>query len=149
MASLIVAIISAVIALISVIISIIAIITTKKINKINMKSRYFQIIFDVYLVKKIPEARTYIRFDTNGRLDDFQNLIDVVSEMRNNATFFKYDNKEFFDKLKEKTQNLENYLVDCSNKQTDNEEQADIYSEIAKKTTEIYGCISDYYMGLK
>ena len=45
------------------------------------------------------------------------------------------------------TQDLENYLVECGNKKSDNEEQAGIYKEISKKTTNVYSCIDDYYMG--
>lgn len=152
MASLIVAIVSAVIAGISAGISIFSCIynnkQTKKINNINIKSRYFEKIFDDFLIYKIPEARKYIRFNEEGHLDDFQNLIDELSEMRKSASFFRFDNKEFFDKLKLVTQELENYVSDCGNKSFDNEEQANVYKEIADKTMRVYACISDYYLGL-
>ncbi len=152
MASLIVAIISAVIAGISAGISVFSCIynnrQTKRINNINIKARYFEKIFDDYLIYRIPEARKYIRFNENGSLDDFQKLIDELSGMRNSATFFKFDNKTFFEDLKAVTQDLENYLSDCGNKTFDNEEQADIYQEIANKTMKIYSCISNYYLGL-
>lgn len=152
MASLIMAIVSAVIAGISAAISIVSCIynnkQTKKINNINIKSRYFEKIFDEYLIYKIPEARQYIRFNEKGHLDDFQKMIDELSGMSKSASFFRFDNKEFFNKLKSVTQELENYLSDCGNKSFDNEEQANVYKEIADRTIKVYACISDYYLGI-
>lgn len=152
MESLIVSIISVIIAAISAVISIISCIynskQTKKINNINIKSRYFEKIFDDFLIYKVPEARNYIRFDENGKLADYQKYIDVLSDMRKAASFFKYDNNEFFKKLKDVTQNLENYLSDCGNNVFENDEQADVHRQIAEKTMVVYSCISDYYLGV-
>ena len=144
--------ISALIAGISAVISFVSCVynnrQTKKINNINIKSRYFEKIFDDYLIYKIPESRKYIRFDENGKLDDFQKLIDELCNMRKNASFFKYDNNEFYGNLKRLTQDLENYLVDCGNHSFENDEQANVYTKISEKTTKIYGCISNCYLGL-
>ena len=152
MVTFIVSIVSTSIAAISMLISIVSCVynskQTKKINNINIKSRYFEKIFDDFLIYKVPEARNYIRFDENGKLADYQIYIDVLSAMRKSASFFKYDNAEFFKKLKEVTQNLENYLSDCGNKEFENDEQADVHKQIAERTMLVYSCISNYYLGM-
>lgn len=121
---------------------------TKKMNNLNIKARYFEKIFDDYLIYKIPEARMYIRFNESGKLDDFQKLIDILCEMRKAALFFKFDNKSFYSDLKSSTQELEDYLSKCGNRKFDYEEQADIHKIIGEKMTAIYACISNCYLGI-
>ena len=140
-------VISIVSIVISLIFSVFTCIQTKKINNINIKSKYYAKIFDKYLIYKIPNARDYLRFNEEGKLDDYSTLLDVICKMRNSAQFFKYDNREFYNKLKEVTQALEDTLVLYGNKAYENDEQADAFKDISDKTNAIYKCISDNYLG--
>ena len=44
----------------------------KRLNTINMRAKYFNSIFDEYLITKIPEARKYLRFSDNKLVDSQQ-----------------------------------------------------------------------------
>ena len=64
------------------------------------------------------------------------------------ASFFRYDNKQFYQELKKVTQDLENYLAQCGNEKCENEDQAEVYKIIGEKTTKVYSCVSNYYLGM-
>ena len=57
--------IAIVVSVISIIVSAIAAHVANKqnlrLNRINMKARYYEKIFDEYLIRKIPQARKYLR----------------------------------------------------------------------------------------
>ena len=75
----IIAIIISVIAILaSVICAVITFIQNYKINKINMKARYYNKIFDSYLIEKIPMSYRYLIFRDN-KLSDSDKISDVLS----------------------------------------------------------------------
>lgn len=150
MGELIVSIIAAIIAGISIIISVVSARTSvkqnQKLHEIDMKAHYYSDVFDEYLLKKIPLARQYLRF--NGEvLVDGQNFADTLSDMLKAALYFKYDHAVFYEELKEKTQNLEDYILQTGNKKINAADHGDIYKEIQTKLEDIYKCINKYYVG--
>lgn len=152
MASIILSIISLIFAAASVGFTIYSYLDTKerekKDNIVNYKSRYFQIVFDDYLLYEIPERRQYIRFNEENKLDDFQGLIDCLSELRVSALYFKYDNNDFYKELKEITQEIEDYLSECGNKSYDKEDQYQVFGNINEKVSYLYSYINEKYLGL-
>ncbi len=148
MQSTIISIISVVIAAISAGISIYTNMQNRKINSINIKARYFEKIFDKYLIEEIPKTRDYIRFTNEGYLEDFQPLVGTLSDMVKKANFFKYDNRNFYNNLKNKTRDLEDYLTQCGNRTYEYDEQSEVHKKISDMTMEVYSCISNYYLGL-
>lgn len=117
-----------------------------KLNRINMKARYYEKIFDEYLIKKIPQARKYLRFDKN-RLVDSQQLSEALSALLNDSLYFKYDDREFYKKLKQLIQEIEDYVLECGNSVYEPEEQAQVYIEIQNKLEKLYRYINDNYTG--
>ena len=93
---------SAVIAVISMLVTVVIFRLNynqaKRISEITLKSNYYNKIFDAYLIEKIPAARKYIRFQ-NDRLVDTNELVNVLTDMRRDALYFKYSNKSFYNKL--------------------------------------------------
>lgn len=152
MESIIVSIISVVIAGIALGFSIFSHVRMEKqndrIKNVSIKAKYFETIFDSFLIKAVPEKRSLIRFDERGYLADFQPLIDELSEMRNAAMYFRYDNKGFFDELKESIRNVEDFLSDEGNREHDTDEQMETMMEIANRIARLYACINKYYLGL-
>lgn len=118
-----------------------------KLNRINMKARYYEKIFDEYLIKKIPQARKYLRFDNNNRLVDSQQLSEALSALLNDSLYFKYDDREFYKKLKQFIQEIEDYVLECGNSVYEQEEQAQVYIEIQNKLEKLYRYINDNYTG--
>ena len=121
---------------------------TERIKNINIKAKYFEAIFDDYLIRLIPEKRALIWFNQQGNLADFQPLIDTLSEMRNSAAYFRFENKKFYDSLKTSIRDVEDFLSDAGNHKYEKEDQADIYKKIAEKISNVYACINKYYLGL-
>ena len=141
---------SAVIAVISMLVTVVIFRLNynqaKRISEITLKSNYYTKIFDAYLIEKIPAARKYIRFQ-NDRLVDTNELVNVLTDMRRDALYFKYSNKSFYNKLKEITQKIEDYIMNCGNRNLEPEEQAGVFLEIHKMISELYSVIDEAHMG--
>lgn len=118
----------------------------KRLNNINMRAKYFNTIFDDYLITKIPEARKYLRFN-NNKLVDSQKLCDVLTELLNAALYFRYENKEFYNEIKNRIQKIEDYVMECGNKTFEQEEQGEVFTKIHNNLEALYTCISDNYIG--
>lgn len=135
---------SLIIAIISLVISFFQ---NKKINSLNLQSRYFEKIFDEYLIKKIPESRKYIKYH-NDRLVDADRLIDTTDELKKDSLYFKYSNKEFYEKLKKNIDDLGVFLTACSNRnESDLDQQVKNLLEIGEKIESIYKLINKYSTG--
>lgn len=135
---------SLIIAIISLVISFFQ---NRKINSLNLQSRYFEKIFDEYLIKKIPESRKYIKYH-NDRLVDADRLIDTTDELKKDSLYFKYSNKDFYEKLKKNIDDLGVFLTACSNRnEPDLDQQAKNLLEIGEKIESIYKLINKYSTG--
>lgn len=142
---------SFILAVVSFVVSIISIITSfnqnQKINSLNLQSRYFEKIFDKYLIEEIPKARAYIRYHHN-KLADVNKLVDTLDELKKSSLYFKYSNKEFYQKLKESIDDLGQFLTDCSNNsEPDLDQQSQNMLEIGNKIASIYKLINTYSTG--
>jgi len=142
---------SLIISIAAFLVSIIAIIVTfcqnKSITTLNLQSRYFEKIFDKYLIEKIPKARTYIQY-INNRLVDADKLIDVLDNVKSDSLYFKYNNNKFYESLKSNIDDLGKFLSECSNiDESDQDKQADNIKEIGNKITNIYQIINTYSTG--
>lgn len=131
---------------ISIITAIIEYVWNKAINITNLESEFYKNIYFDYLMKKIPEARQEIRYN-NGKVCDVVKLTDVLNDMRQDSLFFKYKDKGFYNSLKQKLQNLEDYLVKSNDKEMDADDFVEFNSEINCKIEEIYDFIMKKYKG--
>lgn len=119
---------------------------TRHINNTNSMAKYYNEIFDEYLIDKIPSSREYIRFK-EGSLKDFRQLTDTLDSMAKKALYFKYSNQKFYRNLKKKIESFEDYLADCGNHKYDQDEQSEIILEIGKRIEDLYCCINNSYQG--
>lgn len=76
------------------------ILNSRKINKTNLESAFYNEIFFEHLIKHIPIARSGIIFK-NGHLDkrSAQILSQRISSLRKKMLYFKFRKKKFFDIL--------------------------------------------------
>ena len=118
----------------------------RAINATNLESEFYKEIYFQYLMKKIPKARQEIRFNEN-KIQDVESLIDTLNNVRQDSLFFKYKDKQFYIKLKDELQSLEDYLVSISNKKMDSDEFSIANTEINKKIELIYEIIMKKYKG--
>lgn len=145
-----VSIVAVVLSFFSILVALVSAVITyrqnSKLNNINMRAKYFNSIFDEYLITKIPEARKYLRFADNTLVDG-QQLCEVLSQLLNDALYFRYENNEFYKALKIKAQAVEDYVMESGNKTYVQEEQGIVFNTIHEKLAELYKCINDNYIG--
>lgn len=143
-------IIAIVLSALSIISSIICFIITflqnKKINKINMNARIYSEIFDEFLIERIPKARTYLRFESNKLVDSDQ-LSDTLADLLNTILYFRYADKKFYELLHSQIQDIEDFVLECGNKQFVQEEQGRVFDQIQEKLEKLYKIVNDNYIG--
>jgi len=122
------------------------IITTNKNNRINIDKDAFNIIFNADLIKEIPQARKYIKFNAKNELTGIKILTQKLHGLLKDALYFNYHAKMFYDELDGKIQELDDYLTNNSMKKFEGSRQIkvlqcvdslieDLYSIIYKKKT--------------
>lgn len=143
--------IATVLSVIAIIVSIIVAIKENRLqtdlNRINLESEYFNDIYKEHLIYKIPKARGYITFDASGKLIGTDKLIEELQQLRQDSLYFHYNKRDFYNKLKEEIQTLEDYLVKSADKQFVGEDYENIFRYITECINVIYKTISDGYLG--
>ena len=143
----IIAIIISVIAILaSVICAVITFIQNYKINKINMKARYYNKIFDSYLIEKIPMSYRYLIFRDN-KLSDSDKISDVLSDLLKDILYFKCADRKFYEVLKKSIEEIEDYILECGNRQFIQDEQGKVFENIQEKLENLYAIINNSYIG--
>lgn len=128
-----------ILSIIAILVSIFEIYNNARLNKTNIKSEYFSQIYYDYLFNQIPDARKQIRID-NGRFIGFEKLQDAVTDMVSKSEFFKFANERFYNKLKKKCIDLEDFLLNTANKK--NIQLSSPCNEVDKKIKKIYKYIN-------
>lgn len=118
----------------------------QRINRINLEAKFYEDIFDDFLVDKLPNARNKLVYN-NNIISGADTLIDVLNELRRKSIFFKYRDVKFYDELVELLHNFEDELVRKSDKHLDSDEYCK-FTEYVKSTMEkIYFVIITKYTG--
>ncbi len=139
-------IISLIAILASVICAVIAFIQNYKINKINMKAGYYNKIFDSYLIEKIPMSYRYLIFKDN-KLSDSDKISDVLSDLLKDILYFKCADRKFYEVLKKSIEEIEDYILECGNRQFIQDEQGKVFENIQEKLENLYAIINNSYIG--
>ena len=139
-------VISAIISGLAILVSIYAASTANKSAAAAIRSANCSTIFDEYLIKKIPRARTALDFGGDGYLRNGNKFCDILSEMNVSALFYKYDDNEFFVELTKQSGNLEDMIVEAGNHPTD---QKKFRQDIQSSLESIYKLIDKKRTGQK
>lgn len=134
---------------ISIIVAIITFSSNAKKQRTELESVYFKEIYQKILIKDIPEARGYVRFDGENKLRETDKLIAELKNILQISRYFLYNDKEFYNELKYNVQQLEDYLVENTDKQFNSEDIVEVYKEIHERLENIYKVISNGYLGKK
>ncbi|MGE7753236.1 hypothetical protein [Lysinibacillus fusiformis] len=145
-AALIVSIIAAIIALV---VAYIQHIREHSINQTNLEAVYFNEIYKEYLIKRIPSSRKYIHIDMYGVLKDTDKIRNELNNIRQDSLYYLYNDEVFYKELKNKCQNLEDYLISCSANPLVGEEQTDFHNKLQSDLKEIYRIINNKFLGKK
>ncbi len=139
-----------ILSIIAILVSIISFICTfyqaNKHNTINLKSRFYEKIFDEYLTEKIPEAMRKIYYDNNtNRLSDADNIRQVLSDLKKECLFFKYSDQKFYKSLIKLINDLEQEISNkLNNPESDNQAQSENILKIGNKVGKIYKYILNH-----
>lgn len=117
-----------------------------KINRKNLEVDYFNEIYKVHLIRNIPNARKYIRFDKEGHFLDIDNMCNVLKNIRTDSLYYYYNDNKFYNKLKEQAQKLEDFLISNYGKEFFGDEQTDLLKALQDELKEIYRIINDKYI---
>ena len=139
-------VISAILSGVAILVSIYAASTANKSAAAAIRSANCSTIFDEYLIKKIPRARTALDFGGDGYLRNGNKFCDVLSEMNVSALFYKYDDNEFFVELTKQSRNLEDMVAEAGNHPTD---QKKFWQDIQSSLESIYKLIDKKRTGQK
>ena len=134
-------------SIISLILSIRSLHQNKKINRTNLYARIYNNRFDVFLVKRIPQAHNYLRFNNENKLVDAEELSKVLTDLIRDTLYFRYANKKFYDALCNQIKEIEDYVLECGNKCYFQEEQAEVFYKIYEKLEKLYNIINKNYIG--
>lgn len=141
---------SDIIAILAIIISIYTCnsqISFAKTNSVkNLESIYFNAIFKDILIYKIPKAQKKIYINESGKIQDDSDFIKLLNEIRNKSLYFKYTDKDFYDRLVKKLQDLEDYIVNRGNKQI--LDRNIFLQSINEKVEDLYRLLIEYYKNL-
>ena len=114
------------------------IINNVKTNAVNLQSVICEKVFDKFLIEDIPQARRFLKFDSKNNLTGGEKLNNVLVDIRNSSLYFRYNDRNFYDKLDEKLTELEDYLTNLMNKVHETTKHAEIYNKIDEMIKEIY-----------
>lgn len=117
---------------------------SKKLNKINIESEYFDKVYTDFLMIKLPEARLKISYVDN-KIKGIDDYIDVLRDMRKKSIYFKFANNNFYNSLLRKIQELEDLIILGNN----NQDYGKFVSKFDEKEKNIYKCICNGHLGKK
>lgn len=119
--------------------------SSKKINKVNLESKYYEKIFDEILLYEIPKARNYF-VHIGGKLEGTNKLQQAMISLRKKSLFFKYKDLEFYVELSGMCMDIEDYLFNSEGVMTKEEYEKFEY-QIDNKLEGLYNLISNQSVG--
>lgn len=139
-----------VLSIIAIVISVIAIgfefFGSQRINRINLEAKFYEEIYNDFLLEKIPCARNKLTYN-NNIISGTEELIDVLNEIRRKSLFFKYRDEKYYEKLCKYLQDFEDELVKKSDVSLDNEQFCTFTKYVNDSLEEIYNIIISKYTG--
>lgn len=146
----IIALLALIIAAFSFGISIYNAIVQKRINTVNLEAKYYEKIFDKYLLDIIPEKLNNLKFENKKLNKNYTELIDVMMEMIYEAKYFQFSNPLFYKELEFKIKEFEDFILKISNKyNVSTSEQLKKLNEIEEEVTKIIKFIIDNHYKIK
>ncbi|EPE2380652.1 TPA: hypothetical protein ACF3TQ_000623 [Enterococcus faecium] len=118
-----------------------------KSNKITAEIDFFKSIFHEHLLKNIPEARSRIQRLTGGKIEGIDGLANILNSLRQDALFFKYKDKKFYNKLKDSLQTLEDKITVID--KLDEERYDEFKLKLNKDIENIYALILNKEAGIE
>lgn len=133
-------VISNVIALVALAISLYGAIREHTTEKRSHEFDIFRDVYQEFLVKRLPEARSQISITQSGAVSGTDNFINELISLRKASIYFQYTEPEFYEDLRKKLWALEDYLIMLPTPFV-GEPRTDFDREMNKKLMAIYHCL--------
>ncbi len=120
-----------------------------KVNTVNIEAEYCTDIFKKYLVEKIPEARIYLEYNGDGRLNiGYRKVTAALKEFYKDIRYYFYRDKLFYRELSQELINLEELIMNERNKGYVSACDQDIFlQDIDKRFRKVYKMVLDKHKG--
>ena len=115
-------------------------------NRVNLEAEYFRELYMESLLYCLPESRKYIRFHEK-KLVDIDKMLKELNAIRQKSLYFLYSDPDFYNCVKSTTQDLEDYLIQTSQKIIESEDEKDVLQTIQNKIETIYKTLNRKYIG--
>lgn len=135
---------SNVFALIALVLSVINWYREKKSEKRAHEFDLFSDIYKEYMVKRLPEARNRICITRSGKITQVDGLIQELNGLRKASIYFQYAEPDFFENLRKKLWQLEDYLVMLPDPLI-GEQRANFDFDVNRMLKDVYQCLLDKF----
>ncbi|MCI9078120.1 MAG: hypothetical protein HFH68_04210 [Lachnospiraceae bacterium] len=144
--------VSDVLSVIAIIISIMTVFFefyyTNHNNKSSLMSIYYSETYKKYLTRLVPDARIDISYNKQTKvLSGTDKLESVILDIRNDSLYFKYQNKNFYNKLIEKLNLIDDLLVLNGQKRLSEKAYKEFETELDDIIAKMYELINNNYTG--
>lgn len=133
---------SAIISFLALILSGYSFYKQREREKIVQNTIFFEKIFFKFLTQDCVEARNDIRFNSDGKLENTERFENLVADLGKKIEFYEYVDKNFYESLKGKLNQLDELLVGDHLK---GKKQTEHFVKIDEKVEEIFNLIMNKY----
>lgn len=98
------------------------------------------------MVQKLPLARAGVKVTQTGEITGTEELIEELQRIRKDSLYFSYADKDFYENLKKKLWQMEDYLI-LIDEPIVEEKRIDYEYEMENMLVSIYECITKRFLG--
>lgn len=109
-------------------------------EKKNHEFDLFSELYKDFLILRLPTARDKVRITASGRITGINEFINELNSLRKKSIYFKYTDFQFFEELRKKLWDLEDYLTMIEEPCT-GEVRENFDREVNMRLSNIYRCL--------
>lgn len=145
-------IITTILSIIAIVVSIVTFIKgnklSRKVAEKTLNQKFFEEVFLEYIVSKFPNELVKLE-DANIRTkSECSEIEEIVSEILNKAMFYKYFDKDFYDKIKTILLDIDEKIVLALDNEINRHLFDEYKSQIIELTNRFYSILKAYYSGI-
>lgn len=133
-------VVSNIIALVAIVISLYGLIREHNVEKRAHEFDIFRDVYQEFLVKRLPEARSQVSITRAGSVSGIDNFVAELVSLRKASIYFQYAEPQFYEDLRSKLWDLEDYLVMLPIPFT-GEPRVNFDHEVNAKLKAVYQCL--------
>ncbi|BCO04690.1 hypothetical protein LLC_28340 (plasmid) [Lactococcus cremoris] len=114
----------------------------------TLRRIYIEKIFNDYLINKIPLTRNKISYAENLGFLSLDELGEIISFLRKDILYFKYNSEKFYDELDRILVSFEDFLASKIGRKIEiQSDREDVQNKINEHIYKIYKRVDSHYSG--